>query len=452
MKRLVLLAFAGALLAAACSDTPQVNLGGNYRVALSMPPVENHDIDVLFVIDNSASMLDNQRDVATRSQAALFDVIDHAIGGPPNLHVGVITSSMGAGGFSVPGCPDGGDGGRLLTTPVPGPCSAPTTDHFLSDVAVPGGGREQNFSGTLADAFGCIVQRGGDGCGFEQPLAALERAVSGDVAENVGFLRPEALLVVIFITDEDDCSSPDGLLFDPNDQTLGPFSGFRCFQHTVICEPDDPATPGSKTGCVSRDGAPHALDLQHTVDALVAAKGGEPGLVMVATIAGALEPVVVSSDENNGNPRLDVSCRDGNGDGASPPIRLFELLRKFPGRSWFESVCGDVEPALRRTASAVGDIAGRRPCLRGSFRDLDAQTAGVQPSCRAFAVDKPFTTAEVRHELKACDAAGPDQPCFSVAADASQCSQDGAPGLRADIAAHGPGLDGKHVVVECLAP
>jgi hypothetical protein len=448
MKKLPVLLLA---LAAACNDTPDVNLGGNYKVAMAMPPIANRDIDILFVVDNSLSMQDNQQQVAAKAKNALFDIIAAAVGGPPNLHVGVISSDMGAGGFPIGGC-DSPDDGRLLATPVVQGCTAPSGT-FLIDVEAPGGGREQNFTGTLGEAFGCIVQLDGNGCGFEQHFAAVEKAVSGTVPENAGFLRDEALLVVIFLSDEDDCSATDPALFDPNDMTLGPFSSFRCFQNAVVCDPDDPATPGDKTGCHARAGSPYVRELPDVVDSLVAAKGGDPTKVLVATIAGETGPVSVTADDFG--PKLAEVCAGdpAQGGGAYPAIRLFEILESFPGRSWFESICEpDMEPALKRTANAIGDVAGRRPCLHGNLKDVDPVADGIQPSCRAFAVERPFTADETRRELKACADAKSDQACFTVSPDSGVCGY-AAPALRADVDARGDTtLGGKHIVVECLEP
>jgi len=439
------------LAAAACSEKPQINLGGNYAVALSMPPIPNHDIDVLFVVDNSGSMQDNQEAVAARAQDALFGVIDNAVGGTPDLHVGVITTNIGTGGNNIPGCTGEGDGGRLhIFNQQVGICAG-LTDNYLIDVAGEGGTRTQNYTGTLDAAFGCLVQVGTDGCGFEQPLGSLERPPSANGPHHAGFLRPGALLVVVILTDEDDCTASDPTtLFDPNDLvTLGPLESFRCTAQSLVCDQADLAEPGEKTNCVARDDSPFITPLQHTVDALVAAKGGDASLVMVAAIAAPIEPVVVGVDQSN-HTTLEASCTDANQDSAAPAVRLEQLLHSFPGRSWFESICGDVAPALRHTANLVGDVAARRPCLRGSLRDTDATTAGVQPSCRAFAVSKPFTADEVSTELPACEGDGGDSPCFRLSADTTTCGDDGALGLRADPV--NASLDGKSFVVQCLVP
>ena len=68
----------------------------------------------------------------------------------------------------------------------------------------------------MPTAFGCIAAVGSAGCGFEAPLEAVYRVLTTP-AINPGFLRDDALLVVILMTDEDDCSAPpDTTLFDPS--------------------------------------------------------------------------------------------------------------------------------------------------------------------------------------------------------------------------------------------
>jgi hypothetical protein len=63
----------------------------------------------------------------------------------------------------------------------------------------------------VAGAFSCIAQLGPDGCGYEQSLEAMYRAL--DPAVNPGFIRDDAALAVLFITDEDDCSARDTSLY-----------------------------------------------------------------------------------------------------------------------------------------------------------------------------------------------------------------------------------------------
>ena len=71
-----------------------------------------------------------------------------------------------------------------------------------------------NYTGNLADTFTCIAALGEDGCGYEQQFTAITRALGADgqapPAENQGFLRDDAYLAIVLITNEDDCSSAVG--------------------------------------------------------------------------------------------------------------------------------------------------------------------------------------------------------------------------------------------------
>jgi hypothetical protein len=62
----------------------------------------------------------------------------------------------------------------------------------------------------------CIVPQGINGCGFEQPLEALDLAVQrteDPMSPEYGFLREDASLLVIFVTDEEDCSWANESIF-----------------------------------------------------------------------------------------------------------------------------------------------------------------------------------------------------------------------------------------------
>src|SRR5690606_24408569 len=60
----------------------------------------------------------------------------------------------------------------------------------------------------LTDAFSCVASVGAEGPGLEMPLEAARLAIGPRVADgsNDGFLRDDALLAVIVLTDENDCS------------------------------------------------------------------------------------------------------------------------------------------------------------------------------------------------------------------------------------------------------
>src|SRR5262249_17755381 len=125
-----------------------------------------------------------------------------------------------------------------------------------------------NYSGDLATAFGCLAQVGASGCGFEHQMAAV-RAALGDStmnlpapAGNANFLRNDAYLAIIWITNEDDCSAPpDSELFNPTQNALsdplGPLASYRCTEFGILCNGQKPPRQagGPYQNCVSNDGA-----------------------------------------------------------------------------------------------------------------------------------------------------------------------------------------------------
>jgi hypothetical protein len=60
----------------------------------------------------------------------------------------------------------------------------------------------------ISTTFAQTAEVGTSGPGIEMPLRAAEHALSDRVNDgtNAGFLRPDALLATIYLTDEDDCS------------------------------------------------------------------------------------------------------------------------------------------------------------------------------------------------------------------------------------------------------
>jgi hypothetical protein len=308
-------------------------------------------VDILFVVDDSGSMAEEQATLLAGLSAFVAELAAKAGGELPSLHVGVVSTNLGAGGFPITNCAGDGDGAVLQNAPrVPG-CSAPA-GQFIVDAPDGAGGRIVNYaSGTLDQAIACIARLGTDGCGFEQPLEAMRRALDGSVAANAGFLREGALLVVILLGDEDDCSAANPALYDP----AGPWpvTSFRCFEEGVVCSPDEPTAPGPKLDCRSREDSLYTHSAQAYVDFLKSLK--PPGHVVLVRIAGDLAPVSVGVDAS-GNPLLEASCSSAAGD-AAPAIRMAQVTAAFGSDAIASTICAvDHTPAL---VPAAAKIAGK---------------------------------------------------------------------------------------------
>ncbi len=409
---------------------------------------QSNNLDILFVIDNSSSMAEEQTTLA-EGVGEFLDQLGAGGSAPPNLHIGVISTNAGAG-QGITGCEDGGDNGILQAGQD---CDA-TSDRFIIDVENEAGtARTRNYSGELSDAVSCMADLGTSGCGFEQTFRSIELALNGSRPENEGFLRPDAALAVIILTDEDDCSASNAL-FDTDaaqdriDSELGFLSSFRCFEFGVQCNPDSPRTEGSVSECQSRENSAHMRDVAEYAEFLKGLKSN-PRHVVVAGIVGPSAPVAVELNAS-GEPTLQPSCGDDAGGGqasgraADPGIRISAFLEAFPDRNAQSSICNvDYSSVLADVADLVAS-AQASLCLAGDLV-LDAEGA---PTCDVADVNSE--TGE-ESELEACNETGANTPCYRLLLDTTECSLDVSPSqLRVTVERGGGVPTGTHVVARCV--
>jgi hypothetical protein len=419
IRRLTLIA------ALAGCHTSEIIVGGLQEIS-TLKAIPNPNLDLLFVVDSSPSMLDSQASLAANFPR-MIDVLEQLDGDLPSLHIAVVTPDLGTLGSGSPtpappigspgngGCAGTGDDGVLHVG------AAALAGRYISDLAQADGSRLRNYTGELRDVFSQIANVGGGGCGFEQHLAAMRRALTNPA--NTGFIRPDANLAVVIIGDEDDCSVLDPYLFSPATAELGALQSFRCTRFGVICSPDDMENPGAKQNCAPRDGSVLIEDVQHFVDALVAVKG-DPRTVMVAGIVGNPAPVAVDLASPPGGgvpiPRLSPSCVYNGQVGpetADPAVRLAAFLDAFPGRSQLTSICdSDLSAPLGQIGSTAKKLIGD-PCLDSMLLADTSSDPGLQPACEVIDVRDSAPDAPVT--LPTCDAGGGD--CFEIQRDATAC-------------------------------
>jgi len=391
-------------------------------IAAIMPTVVNRDLDVLFVVDNSGSMREEQDAVA--AGFALFEAQLEALeGGLPNLHIGVVSTNMGAGQYGISGCDGDGDGGRLLAI-SDAILPEGSTAHFLVDEDDGQGGRARNYIGTLGEAFTTVSNLGISGCGFEQPLNAARRALSGSLQQNEGFLRADAQLAVIILSDEDDCSAEDFAVFnsdpaqDRASSSLGFLSSFRCFEFGVVCDEGEPRNPGSRSNCRPRNESEYMVDVHEYANALKSLKAN-PHDVFVAGIVGDDTPVHVRFSDDE--PLLEPSCSSSNGE-AAPAIRLVSFLDSFGLRSAKASICNaDLSAACSRIGKFLREGMEGSPCLQGPVHSPG--------TCSVEIVHDLGSSQETRRSIARCDnaaaaaatAASSTLPCYLIAEDAQTC-------------------------------
>ncbi len=150
-------------------------------------------IDFLFVVDNSGSMA-AQQERLLNSFPGFISGIENSLDMVDSYHVGVITSDAYAG--NEPGCTALGD---LVTQKA---------DFQSSEVCGPfaAGGRFATDQDDLPAVFPCMARVGVNGSAYEQPvtatIAALDPAKAAPGGCNEGFLRDDAILVVVIVTDD----------------------------------------------------------------------------------------------------------------------------------------------------------------------------------------------------------------------------------------------------------
>lgn len=209
------------------------------------------DIDVLFVVDNTGSMGDEQGGLAT----AVEDFVERLDASTLSYRIGFTTSDMGnvecagtspeggrmrteactvrADEFTWPklnptvmaydvacasGCPESVGNAIAIEATTTHEDAVPAPRPWIERID-----GETNVSGaTMAEAAACIAPQGVDGCGFESQLDGMARAVERMIEPidlQYGFWRPEAALVVVIVTDEADCSANpahQAMVFDRN--------------------------------------------------------------------------------------------------------------------------------------------------------------------------------------------------------------------------------------------
>jgi hypothetical protein len=275
-------------------------------VSLEVPQSGVDKVDMLFMIDNSGSMSQEQKKLALvlpKLVAILAtgnkDGLPKPAGVKPDfppvqsLHIGVVTSDMGINGAPAQNScgnlsfiaterdtraatmrinkPVGDDGILQVDTSVAatGIWAPPEgggdvaevvpADPACANITFPPTARYVDFNATMGNAadaalrFSCIAKRGRNGCGLEQQLESVLKALTppdsaikftaqspnghGNAIKagapsgyNQTFLREDSILAVVVVSDEEDCSIPDksAAIFNAMDTSINGGINVRC--------------------------------------------------------------------------------------------------------------------------------------------------------------------------------------------------------------------------------
>jgi len=443
------LSIAGSLCA--CLDHPlkpielQKGSERNEQVELTT----NRNVDILFVMDNSGSMGEEQA-ILANNFGSFIERLEHEQV-KANYRIGVTTTDNGnprcspgqttpeGGNLVMSSCKDRlGDfvfnGDPVIDaqdTACNDICSLSAEQLEVLPTATDVDPNEkprpwlENIEGRknipaatdTVEAFKCLGPQGINGCGFESQLESmylsLIRADNPNEA-SYGFMRSDAILAVVFVTDEADCSynkdwseifDADGnKVFWSNPDEAIPSSAV-CWNAGVECSGD----PSGYDSCeaVNKDvngtvGVGDDEAVLRPVSRYTGLLAGieqqkqainESSEVIMALIGGVAEDgQPYYADASQTNP--DFQDKFGIGPGceainpanpddpvtAVPPVRLADVVDEFTPGNMF-SVC---DPDYGQALGAIGDAiaASIRPaCYTRCVEDSDLSTLIVEPEC-----------------------------------------------------------------------
>jgi hypothetical protein len=369
--------------------TSDPTAGDETGVDTGPAPAGPAKIDILFVMDNSGSM--------GEEQASLAASIDGLVGGLEGIEgisyrIGVTTTDVVSNPWCGSTSPE--DGGLVASSCLGrtgqfvfnGNPPADVTDVACTDICdlqalpitptlvagellprerpwIEGGNGVTNLDGVgVGDALRCMLPQGVAGCGFEQPLEAVSRAIErsqipGD--PNFGFLRADAHLAIILVTDETDCSNDSDYqsIFLPPDMggnqefwtdpdASAPTSGV-CWNAGVVCEGEGSPYESCRAANLSVDGDVDVLDgeavlvpPQTYVDQLTAVLAQKRAVSdasvflygVMGVPAGYPANPLVFADAVDPTRQIDFGIGpgcEGEACSATPPVRQLAVIESF---------------------------------------------------------------------------------------------------------------------------
>jgi hypothetical protein len=440
---------------------PEPSLGQESRARVTIVPMRH--LDLLFMVDNSPSMKPKQDKMKAQFPNLIEALRDPNDGSLPDLRIAVLDSDVGSGfATTCGGSITYGDKGQFQMRAA-ADCGANPDAGWLEFTK----GRPVNFKGDVSQVFGCLAGNVGvKGCGFEHQLGVFEWAFHLKENEKQwGFLRPEAYLGIVILTDEDDCSAPPDSKVAQKWEKDEAWS-LRCATRGHVCDNVPLAFPNKGpvsvpyASCRARTDATcdsskvdtsaatdcnplmNVLDLARDVKQLKGDDTNADEKILVAAIYGtpragdtsarlykidkALEPI------SEGGPDAEVwdywpICYDPDypptasgydkvaaEHGAAGGLRIDAFLDQFPAKNRrVYSICeSDFGPAMKGIGDALINLMGD---LCVPFKLMDTRDEpGLQADCRvAYRIpqrqeDKNGTSTVVYEErpdsLPPCDA------------------------------------------------
>ena len=403
---------------------------------------ENDDVDLLFVLDDSSTM-DQEQATLAANLGRFIEILERPEV-DKNYRIGITTTDAGNPAcssepergalqlrscrshledFAIDGtepidvteeactalCPEAWAEIETLPTTTPHD-DTPRSRRWIESIE---GVTNLPAGLSTAQALQCIAPQGIRGCDFESPLESMFQALerSEDASDpDFDFIRELATLMVVFVTDEDDCSYnqewesiflPEGNRVFWSEGDVMPGSAV-CWNAGVAC-----SGSGTYDEC-------HSVDLDVNGDPVAEADAEElavlrpvsryverlqeledrkrmrwPSQEVLVSVVGGVnsDGSVTYQDADDPDFRHDFGigpgCESATGR-AAPPVRLRELAEAFAvgdeGAN-MASICqDDYTSVLEPVAEAL--VAQIRPaCMPVCVDDTDTSTVELDPSC-----------------------------------------------------------------------
>jgi hypothetical protein len=293
------------------------------------------------------------------------------------------------------------------------------------------------------------------GCGFEHQLESVYAALH-NTTDNAGFLRDDALLVVVFLTNEDDGSAaPTAKIYESGSTaniTWGQYDTYRQTRWAVECN-GALAPYASMADLTSCAGAPNA--------------NGDPGLAYdvsryidyftQSSVNGGVKPdpndVVLVAVDAPTTPFSTILAQVGTGGGATPTYTECAVLQPGSCDVHLQHSCQNMsepaffgDPAVRLNAvvsaaayhqimNICGDDLTQPPSYTNAMQNMGSLIAAnigqgcitapvadpTNPDCVVVEVTPVAGGANQQVGLPNCATNGGERPCW-VAEKKSQCA------------------------------
>lgn len=198
-------------------------------------------LDLVFMIDNSPSMAPKIAKLTQQFPKLIAALADPFDGTYPDLRIAMIDSDLGTGGAypsgsCAPSESNGnnafGDLGNFQMRAATS-CGMSSADSLWIEYTK---GAPVNYNGDISQVFSCLASGLGTlGCGEEHQIQAFEFALAapnihvGRYSAQNAFLRPEAHLGLVLLSDEDDCSAAtNDDMFGDKVELRGESASLRC--------------------------------------------------------------------------------------------------------------------------------------------------------------------------------------------------------------------------------